>query len=136
MLESPEATTIVSHERSHARARHPLLIFFATCALRSWWWIPGYRRLLRQLSTAAELWADHDTRVAVGAPSVARALHAHLSSELSIAGGSWVGFSDPHIELRQRIAALASPLSVASTCQKYLVRCGVVLAMIVVVVLL
>lgn len=112
---SAEAPAIIEHERAHSRARHPLWIFLATCALRSWWWIPGRKSVLAEMRLAAELWADQDAREAEGAAAVAKALCAQIDARVrpggqgGAAGGGSTRFLDPGIELAHRARALACP---------------------------
>ncbi|WP_071373185.1 hypothetical protein [Streptomyces sp. MUSC 14] len=134
VAESPEASAIIRHERAHARARHPLWIFLATCALRSWWWIPGRKAILGETRLAAELWADQDARAADGAAAVARALCAQIDaharpagSDLALAGGG-IGFLDPGVELAHRAQALADPPRVLPAWQSWTVRTLIVAA--------
>jgi hypothetical protein len=139
---SPNASVIIEHEKSHARARHPLWIFVATCILRAWWWIPGTQKVLRELKVTAELWADQDARDTMGAPAVARALSAHLSegsrpveSAFASAGAS-AAFADPCVELTHRALALATPPRVVSHRMKVMIWATVTIAVLIVIVLL
>lgn len=68
-------TTILQHERVHARWRHPGLIVAARAALALWWWLPGSRQLVSDLRAATEEWGDvvaahHHGRRAVGSAVV------------------------------------------------------------------
>ncbi|RKT87262.1 hypothetical protein SAMN05421805_102325 [Saccharopolyspora antimicrobica] len=135
--ESAAAPAIIEHERAHARARHPLWIFLATCLLRAWWWIPGRRAVLAEVRLAAELWADERARAALGAPAVARALRAQVDA---MAGRDLVptgtGFLDPHVELVHRAHALAAAPKNLPAWRTWAVRAAAALAAGLVVVLL
>ncbi|GHC36812.1 hypothetical protein [Streptomyces cinnamoneus] len=125
---SPEASAIIEHERAHAQARHPLWIFLATCALRSWWWIPGRRAVLAEVRLTAELWADQSAREADGAAAVAKALCAQIEAKAQparhdvVTPGAGTGFLDPGIELTHRARALAAPPRVMPAWQAWSVR--------------
>ncbi|MDA3650135.1 hypothetical protein LZ318_01705 [Saccharopolyspora indica] len=135
--ESAAAAAIIEHERAHARARHPLWIFVATCLLRAWWWIPGKHAVLAEVRLSAELWADERARAALGAPAVARALRAQIDA---VAGWDLVragtGFLDPHVELVRRAHALAAPPKSLPVWRAWAVRAVAALAAGLVVVLL
>ncbi|MHA7961241.1 M48 family metalloprotease [Streptomyces sp. L500] len=137
VAESSDASAIIEHERAHARAHHPLWIFLATCALRSWWWIPGRKAVLAEVRLTAELWADQNAREADGAAAVAKALCAQIDAKarsarpgLSATGAGGVGavgtvsagFLDPGIELAHRARALAAPPRVMPAWQAWSVR--------------
>lgn len=135
VAESPEASAVIRHEQAHARSRHPLWIFLATCALRSWWWIPGRAAILGEMRLAAELWADQDARAADGAAAVARALCAQIDARAHPSGpgpalaGGGVGFLDPGTELAQRAQALADPPKVLPAWRSWTVRTLIVAAL-------
>lgn len=128
VAESAQASAIIRHEHAHARARHPLWTFLATCALRAWWWIPGRKAILGEMRLAAELWADQDARAAGGAAAVARALCAQIDAQARMAGhdlasaGGGIGFLDPGVELAHRARALADPPRVLPAWQAWSVR--------------
>ncbi|MEV0278731.1 hypothetical protein AB0I22_20425 [Streptomyces sp. NPDC050610] len=125
---SAEASAIIGHERAHARARHPLWIFIATCVLRSWWWIPGRKAVLAELRLTAELWADQSAREADGTAAVAKALCARIDAmtrsahqgTMVMRGGT--GFLDPGAELTYRAQALSLPPRVIPPWQAWSVR--------------
>ncbi|MEV5989584.1 M56 family metallopeptidase [Streptomyces sp. NPDC052051] len=134
VAQSAEASAIIQHEQAHARARHPMWIFLATCALRSWWWIPGRKAILGEIRLAAELWADQDARAADGAVAVARALCAQIDTHTRLTGpdfapvGGSVGFLDPGVELVHRAQALAVPPRVLPAWQSWTVRALIIAA--------
>ncbi|UQA94467.1 M48 family metalloprotease [Streptomyces halobius] len=123
---SAEASAIIQHERAHAEARHPLWIFLATCALRSWWWIPGRKTVLAEVRLAAELWADQSARETDGAAAVAKALCAQIDAASprhgGVAAGGSAAFLDPGTELTCRAEALASPARVIPVWQAWAIR--------------
>ncbi|MBF6507777.1 hypothetical protein IU422_08465 [Nocardia farcinica] len=126
---------IVAHERVHAKARHPLWIFVATCSLRAWWWIPGWRAVLDEARLAAELWADQGARETRGAGAVAKALLAQLDVASSPAEAS-SGFAAHRSELAHRALALAAPPREIPAPQLWLARATGGLAIALVIVLL
>ncbi|MDT0459739.1 hypothetical protein RM550_29160 [Streptomyces sp. DSM 41527] len=142
VAESAEAAAIIHHERAHARARHPLWIFLATCTLRSWWWIPGRTAILGEVRLAAELWADQEAREAEGSAAVAKALCAQIDAKARAAGhdlapaGASTGFIDPGVELTHRARALAASAPVMSTWQVWSIRAAAAVAVAVVALLL
>ncbi|MFE7611519.1 M48 family metalloprotease [Streptomyces celluloflavus] len=134
VAESAEAPAIIRHERAHARAHHPLWIFLATCALRSWWWIPGRKAILGEMRLAAELRADQEARETYGAAAVARALCAQIEAGSRAAGhglapaGGGIAFLDPGVELTHRARALADPPRTLPAWQAWSVRAVIVAA--------
>ncbi|MEV0265445.1 hypothetical protein AB0I49_29480 [Streptomyces sp. NPDC050617] len=142
VINSAEASAIIEHERAHARARHPLWIFVATCVLRSWWWIPGRKAVLAELRLTAELWADQYARETEGAAAVAKALCARIEArsrsahqDVALAGGG-TGFLDPGVALTHRAQALARPPQAIPTWQAWTVRAAAVAAVATVALLL
>lgn len=76
--EGPHRKVILSHERGHVRARHPLWLALARWSRRGLWlWGPA-GTLLNEVHTWAELVADEAAAKAAGKPALARALEGML----------------------------------------------------------
>ncbi|MER7015746.1 M56 family metallopeptidase [Saccharopolyspora sp. NPDC000359] len=129
------APAIIAHERVHAAARHPLWIFLATCSLRAWWWLPGWRAVLAEARLAAELRADQGAREAQGAGAVAKALLAHLDVAASPAVASST-FAARNTEFVHRARALATPPRDVPAAQLWSARVTGGLAIALVIILL
>lgn len=133
---SAHAAAVVAHERAHARFRHPLWILVATCAIRGFWWVPGWRAVVVELNLVAELWADEHARAAVGRGPVAAALAAHLVDTGSGRVRAAAAFVDPTIELTARVHALVEPPVPSSVLRRAAVSSCAVLVVAAVIVLL
>ncbi|MEU8972550.1 ATP-binding cassette domain-containing protein [Streptomyces monashensis] len=93
VAESPEASAVIRHEQAHARSRHPLWIFLATCALRSWWWIPGRTAILGEMTAVTPSAPVIETR---GLSKVFRRQAAVDSIDLVVRPGRIYGLLGPN----------------------------------------
>jgi len=103
--EGPHRQVILSHERGHARSRHPLWLALARWSRRSLWlWQPA-GILLSEVQTWAELMADEAAAKAAGKPALARALQDMLPQPSRAPALSFTSAST----LAQRVRQLARP---------------------------
>lgn len=74
LLSEDELRVVISHERTHLRARHDLALTFSGVLAHTFSWIPAFRAAHEQIAMLVEMQADDAARVDSDRRSLARAL--------------------------------------------------------------